>query len=1563
MLMLTTPARNAMEGHGLTDATLVLDGQRTAIGYAVLSPAISRYSLLTLDGRWIVPAADGYKTRGPVSTYARKNVAELRPEELRVYEPVLHVSRPQVGRYGGRRPGLCMGQVQFGGVGYECGSCRAYVSLDSVWREGFTIVRDGRGTHTLSYALDKSHARTFGEGAAYRVTSLEGEKAIAGLQNELAVIRHETEGIKSLAEEAETHAAAADAARSAALHSRSVVQAYAAVMAAVAAAREIAALVTLAVRRCEALDKLRDAFYKIAENVVADGYTKDADRLYAEAAGEVSSAWEYCGRIEDADRTASEARAVAEGEYGRRCLKCGVFFRQPTKSGDAPMVPCTCSALYAGSAADVADPGAVPAPWECAGQLEFTDRPTDTDTGADDDVQPTAPAAAPTEEPGWITRITPPALTVTDREWWIGRYGQWTTSPAPRDIPRAALKFARAAESAGWTVALRAGSDWVDDETSVGVWEVEATGRCRDNRACGTRVAVLSVMWSQKRDGGRWTFDKERSVAEIGDRVLGGVETLADYEKAVRTGRPAPMTPSAPVEEPAAESAAPVKSDSGEGDTVPAARGPKVVPLVESVRRGREAQAMADVLMWDAQTSAKDLADASREADSLGLSADQAEGLTRSLATVSGTVSRLTHQAFMAKVNAEALDRAREGSVKAMAEMRERTARLFAGEGDDRPRWVSADGRTVMLSPLPPQERGDGAAERFAELLAGAVAAKDAGRTLKSTDVPTKTTHGRGAMTEFRQAVARSVRPLVQPWKAPRIPVEGKPLDGKSLAALDADGVCVETETAPGVWMPQAAVCVAETAAANGWTVAMERDTRGDVTVRVAGVLSRESGPTEGEIVAVWTSGMYDETRSHALVAGRRLSAELSRLLTTIGQSAEPGTITTAPAPAQASAPAPQGVSDPGNADAWETDGGHLRAPRPAAPAAPRGTVPASTDPSIKNGTCTGTGSFGVETRADTVSTPGTVDDWETEGGAVPGVTPLDLRPAPQAPAGPWEPKGERWDFRMVRDVLTRHGFTEGDLGITDGWTIGPNMWDVMITRVQGSDIFRPRGRTRDAWDDAMRAYGAAMETETGMTVVRRNAHCIVVKVDVPAGLRVTARARRVGPLDDFTTTVTFDGHDGIGGTVTLRSAGVGASFFEVRDHTGHTVTTERTNRRAATASLAHWYGLPTPAEYVEKGPEPAPADVVAPRADAPQRHLPDVTSDPGTLDAWNGDGGATPGGTPPQAPPAPQSNDTDPYQADPDAITWTAAPGSDRRTGELNIAGVQYRIYHAPAAVLPYTVRRTDDRADIDLGGWAGLDDACAIVRADRRRIAALHADRLRTERQQRRAAHRMQEEHHQVTVRPTQEERNARALRAEEQHRPAAAELYVSPITGTASVAFVCGTCRTAHDDRDGRPQSLGTGYTTPQSVDPDALAALLEKRGWAVSGPWATHGARGDTLRAPITPTPAYRAWRAALHQPVPAAPETAPGERITPVARGWWEIVSAQGQHYDLIWRVTLTGPVWQVRHHGTPTDSGRTVARTDSANTALARLRTHSAGLVHPSAAPPTPESVHVPVVV
>ncbi|MEU5186980.1 histone-like nucleoid-structuring protein Lsr2 [Streptomyces klenkii] len=155
-------------------------------------------------------------------------------------------------------------------------------------------------------------------------------------------------------------------------------------------------------------------------------------------------------------------------------------------------------------------------------------------------VAPEPAVDAPAEEvPSFVANVTLPAVVVTDRSWWVDCYGQWTMDTLRvKDAPRAVLKFARLAAEAGWSIALRAGNHDVDDETSIGVWEVEATGRCYDNMAGGRRDAVLSAMWVQKKDGGRWTFDSERSVAEIGDRVLTGIVTLEDYEHGARVARP-----------------------------------------------------------------------------------------------------------------------------------------------------------------------------------------------------------------------------------------------------------------------------------------------------------------------------------------------------------------------------------------------------------------------------------------------------------------------------------------------------------------------------------------------------------------------------------------------------------------------------------------------------------------------------------------------------------------------------------------------------------------------------------------------------------------------------------------------------------------------------------------------------------------------------------------------------------------------------------------------------------------------------------------------------------------
>ncbi|MGF0174488.1 hypothetical protein ACQF36_29490 [Streptomyces sp. Marseille-Q5077] len=141
----------------------------------------------------------------------------------------------------------------------------------------------------------------------------------------------------------------------------------------------------------------------------------------------------------------------------------------------------------------------------------------------------------------------------------------------------------------------------------------------------------------------------------------------------------------------------------------------------------------------------------------------------------------------------------------------------------------------------------------------------------------------------------------------------------------------------------------------------------------------------------------------------------------------------------------------------------------------------------------------------------------------------------------------------------------------------------------------------------------------------------------------------------------------------------------------------------------------------------------------------PDVVSHPGAIDTWEGEGGALPGVETPRVRAAGERGADEPDAVHPAAPEWAPVPGTNRRTTELTCAGRQYRVYHAPDAVLPYTVRFTLGGAVVDLGGCVGLDDVRAIVRADRRRGAALEAERRRIEQEQRSAAHRLQGERRQ--------------------------------------------------------------------------------------------------------------------------------------------------------------------------------------------------------------------------
>ncbi|MCX4429401.1 DUF3560 domain-containing protein [Streptomyces mirabilis] len=227
-----------------------------------------------------------------------------------------------------------------------------------------------------------------------------------------------------------------------------------------------------------------------------------------------------------------------------------------------------------------------------------------------------------------------------------------------------------------------------------------------------------------------------------------------------------------------------------------------------------------------------------------------------------------------------------------------------------------------------------------------------------------------------------------------------------------------------------AAVAMADTAAGNRWTVAVQRSADGGtVTVRAAGTAT---GKVPGEMRAVWSGGMYDVDASGAWVNGAPVdkTPTLHAMNATVAQVCKVGGVLvedTAPVAL------PDVVSDPCGVDGWESDGGaierdeHGELPPPAvrddvpAPVADderapldgcgyypqecRHAWPCGRDEAAWNARQPKSRSVLLRerqavTRArkaapDVVSDPSGVDVWETDGGMVPGV---DI-PAPVAAA------------------------------------------------------------------------------------------------------------------------------------------------------------------------------------------------------------------------------------------------------------------------------------------------------------------------------------------------------------------------------------------------------------------------------------------------------------------------------------------------------------------------------------------------------------------------------------
>ncbi|MGQ4465300.1 hypothetical protein ACN6LC_004701 [Streptomyces violaceoruber] len=1093
-IMITTPALNAMSEHGLTDAALIVDGRSTAVAYSVFCPATERYSLVTLDGRWIIPGKEGYKTRGPATTYARRHVSDLRPEALRVYEPIKHTGRPQVGRYGARRSGRCMGQVQSATVGYECGSCRAHVSWDHVWVDGFTIVLDGRGTHTVSYALRSEHRREFG------------------------TVPTETPAVKA-----------------------------------------------------------------------------------------------------------------------------------PTPV-DIPAV-----------SAPVAESAPVSAPVAVA--------------------TPVAPAES---EAPFCAPYSVAEYSITPDVSAVGRiaYG------APKPVKR-------------WKV-------------------VDANGRV----ASDDHLSRLAA------------------------------DTRADF----------------------------LNGESGHAqtpDTCPEGTPDNVRPLVSVGAHGR--------------------------------------------AYVTGGGARLNIE--------------------------------------------SADGRARFTLHTAPDDAHQEARDGFHKL-----ARELSGEIVKRADG----------------------RPVIKPAKVQMW--SGKPAPRKAFEPKDY---------APGSML--------------AWTVDGVRYTGQVWANRVrSGKWNGDRGECSAVVVAT--------------VDGRRARRDEAVCLPFVHGSRRKSTYAFV-------------ATQHGNADV------EVIAPQ-----------------------CASDGLF------DVVATTGDpVEAWESEGGYVPGVEPADapaepadtVEPAPaetsehadapaEIPAGEHCPRCDRNTLYGIECAYCGHVIITALIG--SGPRLCPAEEKARATgRLYCHRCFRTgvalyaskywtadgEGHRFHICADCYTAHGGRLP-EAGPAPVKAPAGAVIraaqaARKEAEESGASVGEIHRAGEAARKAVAVAYGQRP-----ADVISDPCSVDVWEGEGEGGACVGVDRPSAPDAGSGAVPVGTDPSP----EMGTCTAPAVDVTPV-------VPDVVSDPGAVGTWDGEGGAVPGIEAPRACLVAERPGPDPYAVRPAVAEWVTTPGTNRRTVTLTCAGEEYRVYHAPDAVLPYTVRRTLGGADVDLGGWVGMDDVRAIVRADRRRSAALEADRRRVEQEQRRAAYRKQEERRQAPVRLTEEERRAIARRTEEKHRPVAAELYVSPITGSAVLAFVCGTCGNTHEDVLGRPQTIDGRYRTPLSVERDTLAALVNKRGWKVTGPWTAHGTRGDTMRAPIAPAPAYLAWVDATYGPGPATPKVEAGERITPVQRGRWEVLSKEGHRYELTCRPTLTGPVWSVRHRSA--DGFETVATTGMADTVLTGMRIDSVERGNQAGDEGHPESVHVPL--
>lgn len=151
-------------------------------------------------------------------------------------------------------------------------------------------------------------------------------------------------------------------------------------------------------------------------------------------------------------------------------------------------------------------------------------------------------------------------------------------------------------------------------------------------------------------------------------------------------------------------------------------------------------------------------------------------------------------------------------------------------------------------------------------------------------------------------------------------------------------------------------------------------------------------------------------------------------------------------------------------------------------------------------------------------------------------------------------------------------------------------------------------------------------------------------------------------------------------------------------------------------------------------------------------------------------------------------------------------------------------------------------------------------------------------------------------------------RDRKAEERTRPTSAQVYVSPISGRATLHLIGADGGQNHE-----PIKLDGSHRSPQDAGANAAITALGKAGFrcAPGAYWRQHTTRRDTAVLTIVPTRAYLAYNERRFGPRPEVPTIEGATIKARTQRGWWDVTTADGERYALTWSPQIGGDRWTV----------------------------------------------------